>query len=164
MSSKQLSFSQINPPNMTPSKLLFVLSTVVLSACNSSGKREGHSPESANADNPNQALYDQVMDIHDEIMPRVEDIYRLKKELQEKVASSKDLTADKKQELELIVTQLDSADHLMMDWMHTFSPLPDSTDQEKARAYLESEMEKIKKVRELMNESIEKAKAEAPKK
>jgi len=154
----------INPLNMTNSKLLFILSTVVLSACTSSGKHEGHSADSGNADNPNQVLYDQVMDIHDEIMPRVEDIYHLKKVLLEKVASTKDLTADKKQELESILIQLDSADHLMMDWMHTFNPLPDSADQEKARAYLESEMEKIKKVRELMNESIEKAKAEAPKK
>ena len=141
-----------------------VLSLITLSSCNQSGKHEHDHNEAANTDNPNQALYDQVMDIHEEIMPRVEDVYQLKKELQEKIANAKDLAADKKKELELMVTQLDSADHLMMDWMHKFNPLPDSVDQEKARAYLESEMEKIKKVRELMNESIEKAKEEMAKK
>ena len=103
-------------------------------------------------------LFRSVMDIHDEIMPRIENIYQLKKQLQDKIAASTDMAADKKQELEQVIAQLDSADRSMMDWMHTFNPLPDSADQEKARAYLESEMEKIKKVRELMNESIGKAK------
>jgi hypothetical protein len=46
----------------------------------------------------------------------------------------------------------------MMDWMHKYNPLPDSADQEKAREYLESEMEKVKKLKDLFNESIEKAK------
>jgi hypothetical protein len=54
----------------------------------------------------------------------------------------------------------------MMSWMHRiheFNPLADSVNQEKAREYLESEMEEIRKVKELMTESIEKAKAEAKK-
>ena len=136
----------------------YIIALSLVSACTQSGNHEGHSSEESNTDNPNQALYDQVMDIHDEVMPKMEDIYQLKKELQEKIADSKDMAEDKKQELELLVTQLDSAERLMMDWMHHFNPLPDSADQEKARAYLESEIEKIKKVKELMNESIEKAK------
>ncbi len=132
--------------------------TIALTSCNQSGKHEHHTSDAANGENPNSLLYDQVMDIHDEIMPRAEDIYQLKKTLQEKLASAPDLVADKKKELELTIAQLDSADQSMMEWMHRFRPLPDSADQEKARAYLESEMERIKKVKELMNESIEKAK------
>ena len=143
---------------------ILLMSIITLSSCKQSGKHEHDHDDAANTDNPNQALYDQVMDIHDEIMPKVEDVYQLKKQLQEKMASATDLAIDKKQELELIVNQLDSSDNLMMDWMHKFNPLPDSADQEKARAYLESEMEKIKKVKEFMNESIEKAKAEVAKK
>lgn len=141
-------------------KNLLFISLVILASCAKTGKQEDHHHDGGNSDeNPNQALYDQVMDIHDEVMPRAEDIYQLKKELQEKVASTPNLVAEKKQELELAIAQLDSADQSMMDWMHHFHPLPDSADQEKARAYLESEMESIKKVREFMNESIEKAKA-----
>ncbi len=52
----------------------------------------------------------------------------------------------------------------MMDWMHNFQPLPDSADQEKAREYLESEMERVMKVRELTNETIEKVKSVTTKK
>jgi chromosome segregation ATPase len=140
---------------------LFISSIVILYSCTPSSKHEEHNHEAANTDNPNQALYDQVMDIHDEVMPRSEDIYQLKKELQEKLSAAPaapNLIGEKKQELESIISQLDSADKSMMDWMHNFHPLPDSADQEKARAYLESEMERIKKVRDFTNETIEKAK------
>jgi hypothetical protein len=137
---------------------LFIISIVILYSCTPSSKHEEHNHEAANTDNPNQALYDQVMDIHDEVMPRSEDIYQLKKELQEKVSAAPDLIGEKKLLLESIIVQLDSADNSMMDWMHNFHPLPDSADQEKARAYLESEMERIKKVRDFTNETIEKAK------
>jgi hypothetical protein len=132
---------------------------VILASCTKTGKQKDHHHDATNTEeSPNQALYDQVMDIHDEVMPKAEDIYQLKKALQEKISSAPNLIAEKKQELELVIAQLDSADQSMMDWMHHFHPLPDSADQEKARAYLESEMERIKKVRELMNESIERAK------
>jgi hypothetical protein len=140
-------------------KTLLFVSLSILASCAKIGKQEGHHQDGGSSEeNPNQALYDQVMDIHDEIMPRKEDIYQLKKELQEKLTSSPELAEDKKQELELVIAQLDSADQFMMDWMHEFSPLPDSANQEKARAYLESEMERIKKVKDFMNESIAKAK------
>jgi hypothetical protein len=149
----------INLATMKTVKHLLFISCIVLISCAKTSKQEDHQHDTGDAEeNPNQALYDQVMDIHDEVMPRAEDIYQLKKELQEKIASTPDLIAEKKKELEMTIDQLDSADQSMMDWMHHFHPLPDSADQEKARAYLESEMEKIKKVRELTNESIEKAK------
>lgn len=147
-------------------KLNYIISilSIGLASCNPSGKQEHHTSDAANGDNPNQTLYDQVMDIHDEIMPRVEEIYQLKKQLQDKITSTIDLAADRKEELEQVISQLDSADHSMMDWMHTFRPLSDSVDQEKARAYLESEIEKIKKIKDLMNETIELAKEAATKK
>jgi regulator of replication initiation timing len=140
-------------------KSLLFLVIILLAACSKTGKQADHDHDTSNSgDSPNQALYDQVMDIHDEVMPLGEDIYQLKKELQEKIDGTPELDEVKKREFELGIAQLDSADQSMMEWMHKFRPLPDSADQEKARAYLESEMEKIKNVRELTNESIAKAK------
>jgi hypothetical protein len=46
------------------------------------------------------------------------------------------------------LARLDSASEGMMVWMRQFDPLPDSAGEEKARTYLESELEKIKRVRE----------------
>jgi hypothetical protein len=43
--------------------------------------------------------------------------------------------------------------------MRAFDPLPDSLGEEKAREYLETEMEKVKQVRENILEALEKAKA-----
>jgi regulator of replication initiation timing len=154
---------QIDPFAMKPSHTISILA-ITFASCTHSGKHDHHASDSTSIESPNQVLYDQVMDIHDEIMPRVEDIYQLKKELKEKIASATDLASDKKLELEQIIAQLDSADNSMMDWMHSFNPLPDSIDQEKARAYLESEMEKIKKVKALMTETIARAKEVASKK
>ncbi|MFM8914571.1 MAG: hypothetical protein ACKOE6_16885 [Flammeovirgaceae bacterium] len=137
----------------------FITLLLLAGACGKNSKHEGHHDQGAASDsNPNQALYDQVMDVHDELMPQMEDLYKLKKEIQDKIAQTPDMVADKKKELEQTIAELDSADQTMMDWMHKFRPLPDSANQEKAREYLETEMEKVKKLKELFNESIEKAK------
>lgn len=127
--------------------------------CTKSGSHAGHGQDNDNAsDNPNEVLYHQVMDIHDEVMPKMDDIYSLKRKLQEKIESTPDLVEEEKKKLQDRIAHLDSASQLMMEWMHQFNPLPDSIDQEEAREYLESEMEKIKKVKESMLEAIEKEK------
>lgn len=141
---------------------ILFLGLLITVSCNKSG-HEHHATDAPASDNPNQALYEEVMAVHDEVMPKTDEIYRLKKELQDKIAKTPDMVADRKKELDQIIHELDSADHSMMDWMHKFNPLPDSADQEKAREYLENEMEKIRKVKELMNTSIEKAKEETRK-
>ncbi|MEK6782718.1 MAG: hypothetical protein AABY93_13540 [Bacteroidota bacterium] len=140
--------------------ILFVI--FLLAACGKSGEHSNHENKdgSMEGDSPNEALYNQVMDVHDEVMPKMGDIYKLKKELQEQIAKSPDMVVERKQQLEQIISNLDSASNAMMEWMHKFNPLPDSVDQEQAREYLESEMERVKKVRDLMNETIEKAETE----
>jgi hypothetical protein len=46
-----------------------------------------------------------------------------------------------------------------MDWMHNFKPPVDSiVGEEKAREYLENEMEKVKKLKEDISEALESAK------
>ena len=146
---------------------LFASFFLMLAACGKTGDTSGHLHHDlidSLTQNANRALYDQVQDIHDEVMPRMEDLYNLKKELQEKIAKTPGMVAERKKELEDMIFHLDSASNAMMDWMHNFNPLPDSTDQEKAREYLETEMEGIKKVRDLTNETLEKAKSIASKK
>ena len=117
-----------------------LLLILILIAC---GKPAEHSDydqysSSSEGDSPNEALYNQAMDVHDEVMPKMEDIYKLKKDLQEQIANTPDMVVERKQQLEAIISNLDSANNAMMDWMHKFNPLPDSADQEKAREYLES--------------------------
>ena len=133
----------------------------VFAACSGNkGEHQGHeNGGDAVIDDPNQALYNEVMNIHDEVMPKMDDIYKLKRNLQDKLDSASTIAAEQKIKLEQRIAHLDSVGNLMMDWMHKFDPLPDSSDQEEAREYLESEMEKIKKVKDAMLEAIEKEKS-----
>lgn len=149
-------------------RLIVWLAIFSLASCSKTGDHSSmnHGSDQMQEEGPNQALYNQMMDVHDEVMPKMDEIMKLKRELQEQVASAPDMVIEQRQELENVISNLDSANNAMMNWMHRiseFNPLADSVDQEKAREYLESEMEEIKKVKELMTESIEKAKAKAGK-
>lgn len=143
-------------------RLLFLLFVIGFGACNKPTEH-AHNHDTPTEVGPNQVLYDQVMDIHDEVMPKMDEIMKLKRQLQDQIASSPDMVAERKAELEKVISNLDSASEAMMNWMHEFNPLPDTVDQEKAREYLESEMERIRKVKSLMLETIEQAQSETSK-
>ena len=143
--------------------LFIAASMLILFACGKTSEHADHDMDN-DGESPNRALYDQVMDIHNDVMPKSDEIYQLKKEIKEKINRAPNLAADKKKQLEQIAAELDSADHSMMDWMHKFKPLPDSANHELAREYLENEMVRIKTVRELINGSLQKAKEELGKK
>jgi hypothetical protein len=122
----------------------------------SCGKNKDKQASDPVTDDPNKVLYNQVMDIHDEVMPRMEDIVRLKRELKERVEKSSDLVPEKRKEIEQKILQLDSAGKAMMTWMNDFRP--EEYTGEGLREYLESEKERVTKVKELMLEAIQKAK------
>lgn len=60
-------------------------------------------------------LNDQVMSLHDKLMPQTEQIQQLKTTL-DRLTQGKDSVHVKK-----IIAALDKADESMMDWMHHFS-------------------------------------------
>ena len=105
----------------------------------------------------NQALYDEVMKVHDEVMPKMDDIYKLKEKLKDKIAETPDMVEEKKKDIETTISRLDSASESMMVWMRNFNPLPDSAGVEEAKDYLEVEMEKIKQVKEDVRKALEEA-------
>lgn len=122
-------------------------------SCNpKSDSHAGHSM--SNEGGSNQALYNQVMDIHDEVMPATEDLYNISKGLKARLKETTDeaIKADLEQKIEYV----DSVNTMMMDWMRKFKPQPDSVNEETARAYYESELEKIKKVKEAMLTTLDK--------
>lgn len=134
--------------------MLFLLVSLAILSCGKPSGDQSTSTSDIDTTSTNQALYDQVMHIHDEVMPKMEDIYTLKKKLQDQIAATPEMVVEEKQALEKRIARLDSVGNLMMDWMHKFSPVADTVNQEVAREYLESEMEKIRRVREAMLEAI----------
>jgi len=118
--------------------LLFILS--ILTAC-----------KHTEADSEVQILYDQVIEIHDEVMPKISDINKLKKRIR--------ISDDKSKRALSLLKELDDADEAMMSWMSDFQKyktLSDSSSQEKLK-YLEVEKTKITQVSDQMLSSIENA-------
>lgn len=107
-------------------------------------------------DSPNKALYDEVMDVHNEVMPKMDDLYKAKTTLQTRLALP-GLGEKEKQEIDAKIARLDSASEGMMVWMRQFNPIADSAGEDKARAYLEAELVKVKQVREDILEALQDA-------
>lgn len=100
----------------------------------------------------NKVLYNQVMDIHDEVMPSMDELYRLKKQLTEKIENSPELVDEKRKEIEQTIILIDSASKSMMRWMREFRP-EEYKDVELTK-YLESEMKRVKTVKETMQDAL----------
>jgi hypothetical protein len=127
--------------------VFLLLISFVLASCttkNHEGHNHGHHAASANSD----SLYNKVMGVHDEVMPKLNDLYTLKEELKKQLANVPALTDDKRKELEAKIASIEAASEGMMRWMREFSPPADSLGEETMRLYLEEEMEKVKKVRD----------------
>lgn len=139
----------------TLTTLTLILPLFFLAACQQSAEHQGshHAEDQPGA---NQELYDQVMSIHDEVMPKMNDLHKHKTALKTRLEMP-GLPEQEKQEILNEIARLDSASEGMMVWMRQFDPLPDSAGEEKARAYLQSELEKVKQVREDILEALQSA-------
>lgn len=107
--------------------------------------------------------FDEVIRIHDEVMPKMGELNALSMDLQKEIDASSNETqkyADAKQDLE------DSYD-FMMDWMHSFTdeyvknqPALEELSEEEImnkNQGLEQELEKVKKMKNAVNSSMENA-------
>lgn len=122
-------------------------------------EHEGHDAHAEDAveTSVNTELYNEVMKVHDEVMPKMNDIHKFKMEFKEKLEKTPNLSATEKIELNGMIAKLDSAGNSMMVWMREFQPIPDSVGEEKAKKYLEDEMVRVKKVREDILAALEAA-------
>jgi len=98
------------------------------------------------------SLYSVVMGIHDEIMPKMQDIFNIKTALEDKISD----TEVKNDSLALIIDELGQAEAGMMNWMRSFRP-DKTVGHDSLMQYYRSEKKKIEKVKDEMEISIEKA-------
>jgi hypothetical protein len=142
--------------------ITFFCLVLAAAACKEKSGHEEHSHHDPDGQDEteisgNALLDNEVMKIHDEVMPKLEDIHNKKEALKKKMAANPNMKPEEKQRIEAKIARLDSASEGMMDWMHGYNPIPDSEGEEKARAYLEMEMEKIKEVRADILSALEEA-------
>ncbi|UII21104.1 hypothetical protein [Fulvivirga ligni] len=137
-----------------------------MTACDSKKSTDTENIEIENKEVPpeeraEKELYDEVMDIHDAIMPEMDNIMKLKGELQEKYDIGKDqnsLSEDELKTYESAIQELEKADDVMMDWMHKFEPQDDNPDHDAVMDYYKNEKEKISDVKEQMQNAMTNAK------
>ena len=119
----------------------FLLIMLILGSCNQAEEKLS------------QELNDQVMQLHDQLMGKTEDVLKLKSRL-DSLTNGKDSVNVHK-----IIASLNKADESMMDWMHNFSV--DSLGKMDALtkiSYLEKQLEALKNLEKSTDSSVHAAK------
>ena len=103
-------------------------------------------------------LMDEVIAIHDEVMPEMGDIRKTRKALLEKLETSTDEELNKV--LQEQANKLDESHEAMFVWMRQFNPEPDSAMTDAMfHEYLVDQKQKMIVVRDLMVNSLKEGKA-----
>ena len=128
---------------------LFALILMITAACG---------PNTQALMDAENALHDEVMDIHDEVMPKMSDINRLYRELNDYAEANADnITPEMAGRIENTLRELEQADDGMMGWMNSYRQLDalrETMDHEGIMNYLNEEKENIQKVSDQMRSSI----------
>ncbi len=120
--------------------VLFILASIMLIGC-------------SHSDNPErQKAFDEVMEIHDEVMPEISTINKLTRQIKSVLEKGENL--EKADLMKTILTDLEAAEEGMMDWMHDLDVPGKDIPDAQAIQYLNSEKIKISKVSVDMKESI----------
>jgi len=104
-----------------------------------------------------KVLYDEVMKIHDDVMPEMGTIHKLKKKLKKRL-ENEFISEEEKSAALKAITDLEKADDGMMDWMAAFK-LPEATNDSVQINYLTKEKVVITQVEKDMWNSINAAKS-----
>lgn len=104
-----------------------------------------------------QNLWDEVMAIHDEVMPKMGSMHQLTKALKNQWENNTELDASTKEDISIAIQELEAADEGMWDWMHNLKqlkPLRESESHDAILEYLKEQEQSIILVREEMNNSM----------
>ncbi|RUA33356.1 MAG: hypothetical protein DSY77_10440 [Bacteroidetes bacterium] len=122
-------------------KLSFIVAVILLSSCESKEKEV-------------EKLKSETIAIHDEVMPKMDDIMKLKKALKSKQDSTNNVNSDQVQEM---ILALEESDKAMMNWMRNYDPRMEGMSDEEKITYLTDQKSSIEEVSKQMKSSISKA-------
>ena len=102
-----------------------------------------------------------VIDVHDEVMPKLGEVMNLRKQVLAKATelSTDDSESDTVESLRDLASELDAARKGMMTWMNDWSKsskphVSGTSTVEEQKAYFIAEMERVTKVKDNINNSI----------
>lgn len=124
-------------------RLLTILTlAITFVACNTQSKEAEEKP-----------LMEQVMDVHDAVMPKMGDLMKTKKRLLAKANAMMSTDSAMATNLQMLAEEVDLANESMMDWMRNFDPNFTGTEDE-VKSYLTKKKEGIEKVAKAMNSKL----------
>ena len=122
-------------------KKFCILLLVAMFSCQPSGESEL------------KVLKDEVMAIHDEVMPQMGDLRRTRKDLMLQADSLMASDSVRATELNDLASKIEGANEGMMQWMRAYEPDFAGSDEE-IKNYLEAQKLSIEKVRDEMKKSL----------
>ena len=142
--------------------LLIALSCSNHNNCNdatnaaNSGHCEQHTIDSLSLKTAeNQHLMDDVMQVHDEMMPRMSQINQLQQKMLEMAKSTKN--AKQKEQFLAVAKELSEAENAMFAWMEQFPSNLDSLPAPKIKTILEIQKSSVLRMREQMQNALKKS-------
>jgi hypothetical protein len=99
-------------------------------------------------------MFTEVMRIHDEAMARMGELHRVKKGLEE-LKLEMNGKEDIEKEITLTIEKIDAADEGMFEWMAAFKDPRSLSDKSQVTRALEAELDKVRKVAEAIDRSIQ---------
>lgn len=137
-----------------------LLSFGLFLACNGSNtKSDSDSKFSAEELKEQQDLWDELMVVHDEVMPKISNIHKLGRQLKNYSETAEDIPNEVKEQVAATISLLDEADESMFSWMSNLrqlKPLQDTEKHEDIVIYLRAEQDRMDKVKKNMLMSMEK--------
>ena len=123
---------------------IFLLSFFLVASCSEKKK------------NATDELYENVMAAHDEIMLKMSDIMKYKKQLNAKLVELTEKGTDslKTVNVKKAIDDLDKSHEEMMNWMHGFSSDFEGKVKDEAMEYLQTQKAKIEAVGEMTNTAL----------
>lgn len=98
-----------------------------------------------------EKLKSETIAIHDEVMPKMDDIMKLKKSLKNKQDSANE---SEQENIQNLIIALEESDKAMMNWMRNYDPRMDDMSDEEKIEYLKNQKSSISEVSDKMKQSI----------
>ena len=142
-------------------KLSVLFALVILASCAGNSSDERKNGYSDVPKNPEDSLFQDVMDLHDQAMAKIGKVKGSREQLEAKIDSLDKVKSSEKESLTKkyaeISRELKQADDKMDTWMHDFSIDTLQDDAKRRIAYLESEKSKVSAVKDEIMSALSKA-------
>ena len=106
------------------------------------------------------ALEQEVLEIHNKLMPLMGEVARLKDELEKGREDLDSLAAGQFEEVDALLLELSDANEGMMNWMRSYSADFQEMKEEEIEKYLKEQKEEIREVEDRITRAIAAAKKE----